>query len=174
MAKKEDRRDPKQHDLVEKLVSDPSQPAEVTVLVGFLGKSAQAGTWRLYLTPDLSEYLEFPEESVRHSEEVKIVQSALPRTAVWVDRDADIVHNRSQRQAYSDFLRGELASGFMARADIGSSLGRLLAYTLQARIASIPPAASVCLSCPTEGGEDTCVPATCTLSTACRTQFLCL
>jgi hypothetical protein len=173
MARQGDRRTPKQHDLVERLVPDPSQPADVTVLVGFLGKSAQAGTWRLYIAPDLSEYLEFPEESVRHTEDVKIAQSALPRTAVWVDRNANIVHNRSERQPYSDFLRGEIATTFMARADIGSSVGRPL-RTLQGGFESVPPRASVCLSCPTEGGEDTCVPATCTLSTACRTQFLCL
>src|SRR5262245_23969237 len=39
------------------LVPDPSQSPDVKLVVGFLGQSAQAGYVRLYLTPELNEYL---------------------------------------------------------------------------------------------------------------------
>ena len=49
----------KEEEIVRSLVPDPAQPPDVRVLVGFLGRSARERSWRLYVTPNFSDYVEF-------------------------------------------------------------------------------------------------------------------
>src|SRR5207237_6594412 len=80
----------KQDALVEKLVADPSKTTDVQVLVGFLGRSSEAGNWRLYLTPQLDSYVEFSAEDVIHTQSLATEQSPLGGTMVWLRRDATL------------------------------------------------------------------------------------
>src|SRR5689334_14808375 len=78
------KQDLRQDELVDRLMPDPSQQQPLTILSGFLGRSPQAGHWRLYLTPTLDEYVEIPEEDIVHSQPLGQEQSALGGTMVWV------------------------------------------------------------------------------------------
>ena len=105
----------KQDALVEKLVVDPSKTPEVKVLFGFLGRSPEAGTWRLYLTPQLDSYVEFSAEDMVHTQQLAAAQSPLGGTAVWLKRGATLKHTRTgTRQAQAEFVRGDIMSGFTA------------------------------------------------------------
>jgi hypothetical protein len=101
--------------LIEKLVVDPSKVPDVQVLVGFLGRSSEAGTWRLYLTLQLNSYVEFSAENVLHTQPLAAAQSPLGVTAVWLKQDATVKHTRTgTRQTQAEFVQGDIMSSFIA------------------------------------------------------------
>lgn len=107
----------RQHELIDKLMPDPSQQQSLTVLSGFLGQSKQAGHWRLYLTPTLDEYVEIPEEDIVHSQSLGPDQSDLGGTMVWVRSGTPLQYTRTtSRQIQAEFLQGTITTGFKARA----------------------------------------------------------
>ncbi|HBY94405.1 MAG TPA: hypothetical protein DEP84_10665 [Chloroflexi bacterium] len=96
---------------------DASQVPDVRVMLGFLGKSTRKGHWRLYLTLILNEYVEFAEDDVVRSRSLGREESALGGAVVWVRREANLLHTRSvSREAQADFLRGDIAAGFLRRS----------------------------------------------------------
>jgi hypothetical protein len=101
----------KEEEIVRSLVPDPAQPPDVRVLVGFLGKSAQERSWRLYVTPNFSEYVEFAEADVVHSRTLQTGPSTpLGGTVVWLKRGANVMRVRTtSREAQADFLQGSIA-----------------------------------------------------------------
>jgi hypothetical protein len=119
-SKKELRQDA----LVENLVPDPSQYQSVTVLAGFLGKSTRVGYWRLYLTSQLNEYVEFREEDVVHTQPIPPEQSPLGGTLIWLRRDATVHHTHiTSRQVQAEFLQGHITSRFLPKT--GRSISRI-------------------------------------------------
>jgi len=97
-----------QHPLVERLKPDPKQVArKVVTLVGLPGKSDRAGYQRLYLTPKLDYYAEFPFSAMVHTETVPAGQSTIANqeaTRVTLARDATIQYIwASTPQAVHDF-----------------------------------------------------------------------
>jgi hypothetical protein len=81
--------------LVASLVPDPSQgPPNTSVLAGYLGRGTEEGVLRLYLTPDLNEYVEISEDDILH-------RVSLPNdrgTQIWVRNDLDVRYVRSLAQ----------------------------------------------------------------------------
>jgi len=112
-------------DLVTDLVSDPSQVPDLIVLTGFLGESSRQEYWRLYLTADMSEYLEFRKVDVRHYRRLTAQESSLGGTLIWLDRDVTVRRTSSAaRQAQAEFLRGDLIANYQARmADSPVAMG---------------------------------------------------
>jgi hypothetical protein len=104
-------------ELVRKVVPDPSRPAQPTaVLDGLLGRSAREGHWRLYLTSNLSEYAEFKEEDLVHTEKIPPDQPPLvgvEATRVWLRQGAEVEYTRTEsRRVQAEFLQGaEFATG---------------------------------------------------------------
>ena len=71
------------------LPSESSQPPDAIVLTGFLGTSGRGGYRRLYLDVTLKDYVEIPNDDVRHVEWVGAEQSVFGRKAtLWVRRGA--------------------------------------------------------------------------------------
>jgi len=76
---------------VSKIVSDPGKVPGVYMLSGFLGDAGQADYRRLYVTPDLSQWLEIPSDALLHSEPMP-GPGAWPGTViVWVRQDAQLL-----------------------------------------------------------------------------------
>ena len=48
-------------DFIRQIVSDPKNVPDVMLLTGYLGASSEEGHDRLYLSPDLTNYVEIPE-----------------------------------------------------------------------------------------------------------------
>jgi hypothetical protein len=107
----------KQDSLVEQLVPDPANPQPTVHLTGWLGKSTEEGQWRLYLTPQLDSYVEFPESSVVHSQALPKEESALGGTTVWLKAGTALNHTNLRRhQVQAEFLSGAITSGFLGGA----------------------------------------------------------
>ncbi|MEV4365302.1 hypothetical protein [Nonomuraea sp. NPDC049625] len=142
-------------------------PPDVQAFAGFLGRAPEQGHWRLFLSADLTEFLEFEERDLVHHTKIDPAASILGGTVIWLRRDATVRHTRlDTHQAQLEFLVGNITTGHL-----GGTLGAVVARKPGGGgIKSIPPQASVCIACPTGGGEHTCVPAVCTLATGCLTQ----
>jgi hypothetical protein len=111
-------------ELVARLVPDPATgPPHVRSLVGLLGKSATPGMWRLYLNPQLTEYVEFTEDDIVHSESLaKSERNPIGGTMVTLRGSATLRHVRAEsRETQAEFLQGNITSRFLpgARATPG-------------------------------------------------------
>ena len=74
-------------ELIEELVTDPSNPPSVVGLDGYLGRSDLDGHVRLYRDLSVSYWLDIPEDAVYHAKTVDVEGkfargSALPRRSV--------------------------------------------------------------------------------------------
>lgn len=97
--------------IVESLMPDPSTPLDTVQLSGYLGKSDQEGRWRLYLTPDLSEYLDIEENDIVSSHQTEEPASPLGGTILMVKPQANIRRVFvSSSEARAAFLRGDITS----------------------------------------------------------------
>ncbi len=107
----------KQDSLVEKLVPDPANHQPTIQLTGWLGKDAKEGTWRLYLTPQLDEYVQFTDADVVHSQPMQEAQSSLGGTIIWLKAGTVLQHTQVvKQQVQADFLSGGITSSYMAGA----------------------------------------------------------
>jgi hypothetical protein len=108
-------KDLKQDEVIARLVPDPADPPHVMRLAGYLGKSARRGFWRLYLTLELSDYVEVAEDDIIHSQALVSQDDPLAGTVVWVRSDATLQHVRTEsRQAQAEFLQGDITGAFLA------------------------------------------------------------
>ena len=99
----------RQDELIDDLIPDPSQHEPVTALSGFLGKSTQAGHWRLYLTPELDQYVEIPEDAILRTKPSPASGPTLAGSIVWIRASTPLVYKRiSTIQIQAEFLQGRL------------------------------------------------------------------
>jgi hypothetical protein len=76
---------------VSKIVSDPSKVPGVMLLTGYMGDAAQEDRRRLYVTPDLSQWIDIPADSVLHVAQMPGPENWLEAVMVWVKQDAQLV-----------------------------------------------------------------------------------
>ena len=152
-----------EEEFIQKLVPNPSQPPDVQLLGGYLGKSSQAGYWRLYLNPELTSYVDIAEKDIVYSQPANNNQNSLGGTLLWVRRRTEIKTTRTtSRESQAAFLRGAIAAS-IARRGAAGALGS---------IAALPSTFTVseCATCPTDTGGDTCFAPLCSLTGgACKT-----
>ena len=155
----------KQDRLVENLIPNPSDPRPTIQLTGWLGKSSKEGCWRLYLTPQLSEYVQFLDTAVVHSQPVPEDQSPLGGTMIWLDASTPLEYTQIvQRQVQADFLSGGITSEYLPGtasdfAFAGPAARQAAAGTRDYRC-SINPHIPVCQErtqvCPINSGNVAC------------------
>jgi hypothetical protein len=178
-----------QDEVVQALVSDPSNPPETKMLIGLVGASSQEGFSRLYLSTNLSDYVEISEEDVLWSKSLQTPENPLGGTAIWVRADANltvirrVAAERGQVSAESPpaaeaaerFLTGSITARFFTGASASvSSSGRFSTGTGGGGgggLKSVPPVEScvpsLCLPPPDPPGRT----AVCTLATNCSAVF---
>jgi hypothetical protein len=149
----------KQDRLVEQLVPDPGDLQPRIQLTGWLGKGPKEGSWRLYLTPQLDEYVQFSDKDVVHTQSVQPEQSPLGGTTVWLQKGTVLQHTQVvTRQVQADFLSGGITAGFM-RGTVSSLpldvRARQAALGTGGFVCSINPHIPVCRP-PTEGCTVAC------------------
>lgn len=93
------------HPVVSALTSSDETPPDTIVFVGFNGRSPD-GRLRLYLNPDLSEWLDLADSDVVHHTEGLQEGNQLTPSALWVNRDAPVEYGFRPRP--TDFLRGDI------------------------------------------------------------------
>jgi len=101
-------RDIKEDPLVAALLPDPGKlPVNAAVLRGFIGKSLNEGSWRLYLDAELSEYVEIPESEILYAREFPDGGG----TAVWVPGTLTLDRVRvAATRIQAEFLSGSIAA----------------------------------------------------------------
>lgn len=139
---------------VGKLVADPKQPPNTLLLTGFLGASSDEGHTRLYFDPQLSDYVEIPDDAILHRQDVPAGLSPLGASYVWVRRDATLIHG----PIGPDRLKASFLEGRLARDHAAAATGGFVPH--------IPPQTAPVLCDPTRVGPG-CHP---TNALACATQ----
>lgn len=163
-------------DVARDLVGDPGEVPDAKMLVGVLGASTRDGYYRLYFSIELRDYLEVRADDVLLTRSLKTPENPLGGTAVWVRADADLdITRRAAQEAEQELLTGRITARFLQGATPSglSASGRRVPID---GLKSVPPVQScipaLCLPPPPppDPPGDTAV---CTLSTRCRTEFLC-
>jgi hypothetical protein len=106
------RKELRQDALVEKLIPNPAKQQPTVQLTGWLGKGEEEGTWNVYLSPALDEYVQFSENDVVHSQPLTAETAPLGGTSVWLKTDAPLKHVQvTTHQMQAGFLSGSITSG---------------------------------------------------------------
>lgn len=107
---------------VDSIVKDPSNPPQVKLVVGYIGKSTASDHTRIYANPELSEHIDVPQSSILHTQDVP--NDHLGAKYVWISKDADITRRDSnQTEMKAKFLSGPLTA--RAEATAGVPMGAL-------------------------------------------------
>ena len=144
MSESEDRPELSQDALVEALVPDPDHLPDVIMLQGFLGRGGAEGTWRLYFTQDLDDYVDIPADKIVHSRRLPEDRG----TMVWVPKGLVLEHKRiASEDVQAEFLAGPITSGLrvMGAADpLGMRGAALLGPVVHVSLVGCPSK----LTCP--------------------------
>jgi len=145
-----------EHELIARLKgSSPQMPAGLTTYVGLLGRSTREGYWILYLTLDMSRYVEVREEDIASAVDLPPDRSpfgSLGGTMLFVRSDATVTTIQTTSTTHP---AGEPADEF----DLDIRLGRA---GPAARPLTVTCPGDTCRTCDTCRGQATCH--------TCRTQ----
>jgi hypothetical protein len=75
---------------VANVVGDPNAVPAVYVISGYPGAAGADGQTRLYLGPDLSSWVEIPQDAVVHVEAIPGDSNWLGAVLMWVKQDAQV------------------------------------------------------------------------------------
>jgi hypothetical protein len=126
----------KQDEIIRNLIPDPTAVPDVRVLIGFLGRSPRDKYWRLYLTLELKDYIEFSGEDVVHAQSFGTEQNPLGGSIVWVQRDAKLQHTHTTpTRTQAEFLEGEVTQRFLPEIGRKGAIGG----TDKVALAAFPP-----------------------------------
>jgi hypothetical protein len=102
---------------VDRLVPDPNNVPDVMLLYGYLGASSEDGHERLYLSPDLANYVEIPESAILHRMAAPREQDPNGGTTLWVRKDAALIYKMAPgAQALAHYFAGALQAQGVAPA----------------------------------------------------------
>jgi hypothetical protein len=148
-------------EFVRRIVTDPRNVPDVMRLYGYLGASSEENHDRLYLNPDLSQYVEVPRNAILHRMEVPREQDSNGAVVLWVRRDAALVYKSAPAaQALANYFAGAIAgaaAGATEAAATRFTVGPCLAPTLL--LAQCTWACLTLPDCPTVVPPASCVPA---------------
>jgi hypothetical protein len=99
-------------DFVRNVVSDPKNVPDVMLLTGYPGASSEEAHERLYLSADLSSYVEIPRTAILHQAAVPSEQDSNGAITVWVRKDAALQYKMSPAaQAIANYFVGAIQAG---------------------------------------------------------------
>ena len=99
-------------DFVSSIVTDPKSVPDVMRLYGYLGASSEEGHERLYLNPDLTNYVEVPTQAILHRMTVPAEQDPYSAVCLWVKKDAALIYKMTPAaQALAHYFAGAIQAG---------------------------------------------------------------
>jgi len=101
----------KEHEIASKVVKG-SGYGNATLLVGYIGKSDDDKSVRLYMNLNFDEYVQVPRESILHA--ANAPESVLPfgGTYLWIKKDDHITYVRvDSTKQQAKFLEGSISQG---------------------------------------------------------------
>ena len=104
-------------DFIRHIVTDPKNVPDVTLLSGYLGTSSEEAHERLYLSPDLTNYVEIPQAAILHRAPLPAEQDAHGGVTLWVKKDAALQYKMSPAaQALANYFAGAIQAGAQGAA----------------------------------------------------------
>jgi len=102
---------------VNRVVIDKNKHPNVQLLSGFLGDASEAGQTRLYFDPELSDYVDIPDDAILHTEPMSKETSPLGGFFVWIDKEREVTHGRAgEQRTKARFLEGRIQQAQMKQA----------------------------------------------------------
>lgn len=106
---------------VRQIISDPKNVPDVTLLCGYLGASSEEGFERLYLSPDLSAFVEVPRAAILHRAQAARGQDPNVAVTLWVRKGAALKYKmgpaqQEAQQALAYYFAGTIQAGAAAAA----------------------------------------------------------
>jgi hypothetical protein len=161
---------PREDKILSRLRSSPAQtPAGVTSFIGLLGASPKEGYWQLYLTLDMSRWVEIKETDIVHTEQLPPDRSpfgSLGGTQVFVKQDASVTTSQTMSQTHQ---AGEAADEFDLDIQLGSGSASAQVPIKTGFTCPDSTCRTGCDTCP----GDTCVTCGGTCRTKCGTCVTC-
>ena len=120
---------PKADDFVASIVRDPANPPDTLLVSGYVGASSEPDAVRLYFNPQLSDYVDIPNDAILHSQKIPQESSGLGGSYVWIKSDAALTYGpvSTKRVKATRFLEGKIAQAFGAkgigRVEFGMTIG---------------------------------------------------
>src|SRR3954470_9323387 len=109
----------KNADFIDRVVSDAKNPPETRMLTGWFGDSGEDGYRRLYTDPELSSYIDIPDDAILYSEPVRDAQPS-GCVMVWIKRDSALKQGGSAASRAARFLQGQVQQDFASAGAAGS------------------------------------------------------
>jgi hypothetical protein len=157
-------------DFVRSIVTDPKNVPDVMRLYGYPGASSEEGHERLYLSPDLTSYVEVPKSTILHRMEVPAEQDPHGAVVLWVKRDAPLIYKMAPAaQALAHYFAGAIQG---AAAAGGVAAGPVAVPAATGPVCGHTPVIPCTPGCPTPVCGNTPWP-NCTHNAACKTPVLC-
>jgi hypothetical protein len=92
------------------------------VLTGWLGKSPEAGFWRLYPTPELDEYIEIAENDIVFTQPFNHAVAPLGGTAIVIKASAQLRGvSTDAAEARAAFLQGDITHNTIAASQMNAT-----------------------------------------------------
>lgn len=133
---------------VRQVVADPKNVPDVMLLYGYLGASSEEGHERLYLSPDLSSYVEVPTGSILHRAQSAADQDPLGGVTLWVRKDAALKYKMAPAaQAAQRALAAYFAGAIQAAAQAATAPTQPVQPAAAFAQAAYRPQFSQALSC---------------------------
>lgn len=108
---------PKHSDFVSKIVNDPKSPPATLLLQGFVGRASKEDHTRIYFDPQLSSYVDVPNEAILHSKDIPPEQSPLGGSYVWINPNAQVEPGAAQAGVRAGFLQGPIMAAITLPAE---------------------------------------------------------
>lgn len=83
---------PKPHGFIDRLTPERGAPPKLRMLQGYIGRSPEKGSIRMYLDIELRRYVDIPESGIEHFEDFRTKENPLASVLVWVNQDVAIRH----------------------------------------------------------------------------------
>jgi hypothetical protein len=94
---------------IRRIVTDPKNVPDVMLLTGYLGASSEEAHERLYLSPDLTNYVEIPNTAILHQAPLPKEQDAHGGVTLWVRKDAALQYKMAPAaQALANYFAGAI------------------------------------------------------------------
>jgi hypothetical protein len=148
---------PKNADFIGRVVSDASNPPQTRMLTGWFGDSPDEGYRRLYTDPELSTYLDIPEDAILYFEPVRDSQPA-GCVMVWIKSDAAVKQGGTAASRAARFLQGNIQQDFASGA-AGSLEKAGLRCVTEAPCGEVTGFTGQCTKQPDVGGAWPCITA---------------
>jgi hypothetical protein len=104
---------PKLDDFIAKVVPDPKNPEQLSLVSGFLGASPEPAHTRIYADASLGSYIDVKTADIAHTEPLAKEQSPLGGSYVWLKSQAQVnFGSAGQASKPGKFLEGPLAAAY--------------------------------------------------------------